>query len=346
MNSLTTRQAAVQGQRCCSAPASRTTPISLPHPGAACRHKSSRRTPAQDLSCQAAAGLSTYPLMERIAVGNGARTHTGTSTTSSGHTSRCSGASVGNSQTWLASCVRHIVASSAGQLGRVGPSLQLVFGRPSHEGNRHHFQAIPVSQEVADNPQSWTQFSNHVRSSSAVGLVLVRPISHPDQHCIYASAPSTSPKSRPSSSSSSASSSASSSSCCSHSSSSACSVPPATAPCAEPISPASAAAAGAFEGQVGDCCDNTPSSASSASSAEAPACSVAAQTGSTTCYFGLVVQGSCRSDADGCWVLKTTSAGDGVEAAAAGLCTCTHFSLTRVCKGQPLYEQLRDAWLV
>lgn len=63
-----------------------------------------------------------------------------------------------------------------------------------------------------------------------------------------------------------------------------------------------------------------------------------------TQYYGLVVQGSHLSDADGCWLLKTTRIDTG--AGVTDLCSCTHFSLTRVCAGQPLYMQLRDAWLV
>lgn len=42
---------------------------------------------------------------------------------------------------------------------------------------------------------------------------------------------------------------------------------------------------------------------------------------------------------DGCYVLKTTLNKD------AGGCTCTLFSLTRVCAGQPLEQQLLDTWL-
>lgn len=61
----------------------------------------------------------------------------------------------------------------------------------------------------------------------------------------------------------------------------------------------------------------------------------------STAYWGLVVQGNTASEADGCYVLKTSQSGGG-----AGGCGCTHFSLTRVCVGAPLYTQLRDAWLV
>ncbi|KAJ9508755.1 hypothetical protein QJQ45_028057 [Haematococcus lacustris] len=42
---------------------------------------------------------------------------------------------------------------------------------------------------------------------------------------------------------------------------------------------------------------------------------------------------------DGCYVLKTT------QNSVPGGCSCTLFSLTHVCWGQPLYQQLRNAWL-
>lgn len=72
-------------------------------------------------------------------------------------------------------------------------------------------------------------------------------------------------------------------------------------------------------------------------------------------YYGLVVQ-SFQSDqqappsagapspshgaADGCYLLKTANNYDGLTG-----CTCTHFTLTRVCQAKPLYQQLQDAWL-
>lgn len=61
-------------------------------------------------------------------------------------------------------------------------------------------------------------------------------------------------------------------------------------------------------------------------------------------YYGLVAQssagccdgeGGLSSAVDGCYVLKTTQNTD------PGGCTCTLFSLTRVCHGQSLYQQLQ-----
>lgn len=47
-----------------------------------------------------------------------------------------------------------------------------------------------------------------------------------------------------------------------------------------------------------------------------------------------------RSDAEGCYVLKTVR-----SRAAVSDCTCLHFSLIRVCKGEPLAAQLASSWL-
>jgi hypothetical protein len=69
-------------------------------------------------------------------------------------------------------------------------------------------------------------------------------------------------------------------------------------------------------------------------------------------FYGLVAQSTTlpglprglgtsalSSCVDGCYVLKTERNKD-----VSG-CTCTVFTLTRVCQGQPLYQQLRESWL-
>lgn len=53
------------------------------------------------------------------------------------------------------------------------------------------------------------------------------------------------------------------------------------------------------------------------------------------------MQARARSDAEGCYVLKTVR-----SRAAASDCTCLHYSLIRVCKGEPLAAQLAASWLV
>ncbi|KAK9819793.1 hypothetical protein WJX72_002450 [[Myrmecia] bisecta] len=56
-------------------------------------------------------------------------------------------------------------------------------------------------------------------------------------------------------------------------------------------------------------------------------------------FWGVVVQSKLRSSAEGCYVLKTVRSVDPVG------CQCTHYSLTRVCRGEPIAAQLSSAWL-
>ena len=57
-------------------------------------------------------------------------------------------------------------------------------------------------------------------------------------------------------------------------------------------------------------------------------------------YWGVVVQSKMTSEAQGCYVLKT------VHNTNPSDCQCTHFTLTRVSRGEPLADQLSAAWLV
>lgn len=56
-------------------------------------------------------------------------------------------------------------------------------------------------------------------------------------------------------------------------------------------------------------------------------------------YWGVIVQSKLPSEAQGCYVLKT------VHSTSPTDCQCTHFTLTRVSREQPLAEQLSAAWL-
>jgi hypothetical protein len=57
-------------------------------------------------------------------------------------------------------------------------------------------------------------------------------------------------------------------------------------------------------------------------------------------FWGVVVQTRSRpSEVDGCYVLKTVHSG-------SSNCHCTHYTLTRVCRGEPLAAQLAASWLV
>ncbi|GIL87701.1 hypothetical protein Vretimale_14653 [Volvox reticuliferus] len=313
-----------------------------------------------------ATGHLSYPLTElRSASQNSGAMFKSNSSTTGGN-------GAAGSHAWLPACVRHIV-TVLGQQGR-SPMLQLVFSSRGGGSScmQHRFEAIPISQSVADNPQRWAEFASRVRSSSANGLVLVRPIASPDQHCAFAAAATSVAEAAPSPSGQS----------------STCTPTYDTDTCINvqegaTVTPSSPGAIAALDddmlaGRVGSCCDSNfdimpgdantapstsgvaqqgqhlqPSRLSAASAASLAAMVPSSRTDAApsgpicdagpTQYYGLVVQGSCISDADGCWVLKTTRSD---SPGAHGLCSCTHFSLTRVCQGQPLYTQLRDAWLV
>jgi len=75
------------------------------------------------------------------------------------------------------------------------------------------------------------------------------------------------------------------------------------------------------EGSIGDC------------EGETPGCSGYE---SRTRYWGVVVQSTGRGPG-GCYLLKTQST-------LGGHCTCTQFSLTKVCQGVSLYQQETDSW--
>lgn len=59
-----------------------------------------------------------------------------------------------------------------------------------------------------------------------------------------------------------------------------------------------------------------------------------------TAFWGLVIQSQRHAGLAGCYLLKTVRNRD-----ATG-CSCTHFSVTPVCKEVPLCEQYQTAWLV
>ncbi|KAG2482595.1 hypothetical protein HYH03_018479 [Edaphochlamys debaryana] len=286
------------GQASTSRPRSATVPVPTCHRLHQARPSSSsqpreRVVPAATATVAVPAALSTHPLFASVA-------------------KRASPLALGSSA-WLASCARHIVASGCLEWG---PSFQLVFS------GSNHFKGVPLSPAVANNPQEWGHLADHVRSSGADGLVLVRPIPSPEHFCVYAS---------PSSVSAAAAASPAAPGCTPGS-------------CPEPSPRAS------MDGQVGDCCESgsgEQAAAEAAAQAAAAASSAAphgGRGGGLVRYFGLVVQ-SAVADAgsDGCWVLKTT--GVDPASAALGVCTCVHWTLTKVCQGQPLASQLRDAWL-
>ncbi len=64
-------------------------------------------------------------------------------------------------------------------------------------------------------------------------------------------------------------------------------------------------------------------------------------TGQEIEYWGVVVQTQEGSAADGCYVLKTVQNRD-----PAVDCTCVHYSLVNVCKGEPYSAQMASSWLI
>ena len=64
-------------------------------------------------------------------------------------------------------------------------------------------------------------------------------------------------------------------------------------------------------------------------------------TGQEIEYWGVVVQTEEGSAADGCYVLKTVQNRD-----PAVDCTCVHYSLVSVCKGEPYSAQMASSWLI
>lgn len=114
-------------------------------------------------------------------------------------------------------------------------------------------------------------------------------------------------------------------------------------------------AADLLAGQVGDCCDDEAFGAGHGAghfdierlSAPKPTEPGVHSDHSGTSdeqsvrYFGMVVQSRVQSSVEGCYLLKTVQ-----NRAKAGGCHCTHYSLTRVCRGESLHQQLQNSWLV
>jgi len=116
-------------------------------------------------------------------------------------------------------------------------------------------------------------------------------------------------------------------------------------------------------GSVGDCCDEDEAPTKSSGSSTLRSSIVPFQTGPSTTrkavkvtalpsggtgmtplsgYWGVVVQSRQHTGAEGCYLLKAVRT---VPSSGSG-CTCTHFSLTRVCQGERLERQFVQSWLV
>jgi hypothetical protein len=128
---------------------------------------------------------------------------------------------------------------------------------------------------------------------------------------------------------------------------------------------ASGVAESILTGKVGDCCedeahDHHTASASSSGPAQSSILPFAASGSSASQrlavranaippnqaqhsgsgYWGVVVQSRHHMGVEGCYLLKA------VRSDAATGCSCTHFSLTRVCQGDNLEKQFVNSWLI
>lgn len=133
---------------------------------------------------------------------------------------------------------------------------------------------------------------------------------------------------------------------------------------------ASGMAESILSGKVGDCCDGphedlpaSPPSSSARSSVPPPQSSILPfavsgknqhrlavranasgprnqRQSSGSGYWGVVVQSRRHMGVEGCYLLKA------VRSDASTGCSCTHFSLTRVCQGDNLEKQFVKSWLV
>lgn len=92
-----------------------------------------------------------------------------------------------------------------------------------------------------------------------------------------------------------------------------------------------------LQGQVGECCDGNERAALSVMEQhEVPSSSFSG-------YWGVVVQSRHHTlGVEGCYLLKAIRTVGKVP----GECSCTHFSLTRVCQGENLEKQFVESWLV
>lgn len=63
-------------------------------------------------------------------------------------------------------------------------------------------------------------------------------------------------------------------------------------------------------------------------------------------YWGVVVQSKRHTGAEGCYLLRAMRQVCPPVASDDHGCTCTHYSLTKVCKGEDMERQFIDSWLV
>lgn len=98
-------------------------------------------------------------------------------------------------------------------------------------------------------------------------------------------------------------------------------------------------------GRIGDCCDGSETSSEghkhAAPTSQQPSGSLPEV---EHAFFGIVVQSRHNTQLQGCYLLKRSRTGH--QSSLGTGCSCTHYSLNRVCLGLPLWEQWQDSWLV
>lgn len=242
---------------------------------------------------------------------------------------------------WLSKALKHVCSGLAtGSTTSPTAQLHLVSFPPPHAplpltDPQPTFTTLPVSPEVADSPANWPALSTHIRGSNAQGLVLVRPLPAA-QEALLCSVSGLACAHQPQAACASLAGLAGvegtlEDDCCSR-----------EGPAQTQHDGSSSAGAGA-SASASDARRATPgASPQHTAPSEAPghAAPPAAGAAAITRHHGVVVQGASPSSADGCYVLKTT------QSYAHDQCTCVHYSLTHVCHGAPLAQQLREAWLV
>lgn len=97
-------------------------------------------------------------------------------------------------------------------------------------------------------------------------------------------------------------------------------------------------------GKVGDCCDGEDDHKHgelNLNGTDVRSTSHGVRTShEDVAFWGVVIQSPMHTGVEGCYLLKTARNVD-----LTG-CTCTHFSMTRVCQDTPLCKQYQAAWLV
>jgi len=207
----------------------------------------------------------------------------------------------------------------------------------SYSSSRH--QTLEVDSSILPTPELWESIAEHLTGADPDAVILVQRVHDVHHHLPSSSSPSTTSASNNTSTTDDQA---------------------VESVCRKLL--ASGVAESILTGKVGDCCDGKnpnsssskkktsilPSTTSSSNSnnnkarvaVRTAAIPITQPTGQETAYWGVVVQSKLHTGSEGCYLLKT------VRNVCSTGCTCTHFSLTRVCHRENLEKQFVDSWLV